>query len=122
MKTSAEIEAKIRQMSIELAMEEGEIAWEGKYCSPFAAIEARAAEIGDMIAREVAVQRVRMALENRLPDSQCDCPKCKQPGDLKRIRKRECQTIRGTIEIPEPEYYCKKCRGSFFPSDSLDRG
>jgi hypothetical protein len=121
MKTKVEMNARIRQLSIELAMEEGEIEWEGKYGSPFAAIEARAAEIGDMIACEIAVQRARMANESRLPDSQCACPKCQQLGDLKRIRKRECQTIRGTIELPEPEYYCKKCRGSFFPSDSLDR-
>lgn len=121
MKTKAEIEARIRQLSFELAEDLGEISWEGEYGSPFAAIEARAAEIGDQLMREVAAHRCRMENESRPPDSQRCCPKCHGPGDLKRLRKRELQTIRGTTELTEPEYYCKKCRRSFFPSDAVDR-
>ena len=121
MKTKAEIKARIMQLSLELAQEMGEISWEGEYGSPFAAIEAQAAEIGDLLTREVATQRSRMENETPPPQSQCCCPKCNGPGDLKRLRKRELQTIRGTTELTEPEYYCKKCRRSFFPSDVLDR-
>lgn len=121
MKTKAEIEAKIREVSHELAGEMGEIPWEGEYGSPFAALEARAAEIGDMLTREVAAQRARIETEKRPPDSECCCPKCNGPGDRKRLRQRELQTVRGTIELTEPEYHCKKCRRSFFPSDSLAR-
>ena len=121
MKTTEEIAAEIRKLSFQLAEEMGEIPWEGKYGSPFAAIEARAAEIGDMMTCEVAVQRARMALEARPPNAQCSCPKCNHASDFKGIRQRKLQMIRGEIEIPEPEYYCKKCRRSFFPSDELDR-
>ena len=121
MKTKAEIQARIMQLSLELAQEMGEISWEGEYGSPFAAIEAQAAEIGDMLTREVAAQRSRMENQTPPPQSQCCCPKCHGPGDLKRLRKRELQTIRGTTELTEPEYYCQKCRRSFFPSDQLDR-
>ena len=106
---------------MELAQEMGEISWEGEYGSPFAAIEARAAEIGDLLTREVAAQRSRMENETPPSPSQCCCPKCLGPGDLKRLRKRELQTIRGTTELTEPEYFCQKCRRSFFPSDVVDR-
>ena len=37
------------------------------------------------------------------------------------LAERQLQTIRGQIEIPEPEHYCKKCRRSFFPSDATAR-
>ena len=121
MKTKAELEAQIRQLSMELAQQMGEIPWEEDYGSPFAAIEARAAEIGDQVTREVAAQRLRMKNEVRLADLQCCCPKCNGPGELKRLRKREIQTVRGTIEATEPEHYCKECRRSFFPSNTLDR-
>ena len=43
------------------------------------------------------------------------------PEELKRLRQRDVQTIRGTTELTEPEYHCKKCRRSFFPSDALVR-
>lgn len=121
MKTKAEIEAQILQLSLQLAGEMEEIPWEGDYGSPFAAVEARAAEIGDRLTREVTAQLARMENEKRPPDLECCCPKCNGPGDQKGHRKRDLQTVRGTIELTEPEYYCKKCRRSFFPSDPLDR-
>jgi uncharacterized protein with PIN domain len=121
MKTTAEIAAEIRVLSLQLAQQMGEIPWEEDYGSPFAAIEARAAEIGDMMMREIVAQRTRMQNETKLAQSKCCCPKCNDPGELKQPRKRELQTIRGTIELTEPEYYCNKCRRSFFPSDALDR-
>lgn len=121
MKTKAELEAEIKELSMELAQQMGEIPWEEDYGSPFAAIEARAADIGDQIAREVAAHRLRMKNETRLPDAQCCCPKCNRLGELKRLRKRQIQTVRGAIELTEPEHYCKQCRRAFFPSDTLDR-
>lgn len=118
MKTTAELRAQVQAFSRQLAEELGEISWEG-YGSPFAAIEARAAEIGDQVMQEIVSQRSRMENETRLPEPQCRCPQCQRVGDLKRLRQRELQTIRGTTPITEPEYYCKECRRSFFPSDLL---
>jgi len=120
MKTKEEMEAKIRAFSLELASELGEISWEG-HGSPFAALEMQAAEIADQVSCGLLAQQSVMKNEKRLPDSQCCCPKCNGPGELKRLRKREIQTIRGTTELTEPEHYCKKCRRSFFPSDEMDR-
>ena len=122
MKTRAEIASQIKQLSFELAQELDEIPGQEEYGSPFAALEAYAAEIGDMLTRGVALERARMESEARLGDPRCkSCPQCSSPGDLKGHRKRELQTVRGTTELTEPEYYCKKCRRSFFPSDSVDR-
>lgn len=120
MKTTSETEAKILAFSRQLAEDLGEISWE-EYGSPFAAIEARTAEIGDQIGREMAAQLSRMKNETSLPDDQCLCPQCNHAGELKRLRQRELQTTRGTSELTEPEYHCKKCRRSFFPSDEMDR-
>ena len=122
MRTSDEIKAEIGKLSRELAeIELQEFAWEEDYGSPFEAAEARAAEIGDKVAREAMVHQARLVNQRHPPDSDSNCPSCERPGELKRIRKRSMQTIRGEIEIPEPEYYCKKCRRSFFPSDAPDR-
>ncbi len=121
MKTKEELEAKVRAFSLELAAEMGEISRE-EYGSPFAAIEARTAEIGDRLGQEMAAQLSRMKNETPPPDDQCRCPQCDHPGELKRLRRRELQTTRGTTELTEPEYHCKKCRRSFFPSDEMDRG
>jgi hypothetical protein len=82
MKTKAEIEARILQLSLQLAAEMEEIPWEGEYGSLLAAVEARAVEIGDRLTREVATQLARMATEKRPPDSECCCPKCNDPGNL----------------------------------------
>ena len=120
MKTRSETEAKILAFSRQLAEELGEISWE-EYGSPFAAIEARVAEIGDQIGQEMAAHLSRIENETAPADDQCRCPQCDHPGKLKRLRQRELQTTRGTTELTEPEYHCKKCRRSFFPSDEMDR-
>lgn len=120
MKTTEELKAKIRALSLELALEMGEISGDG-YGSPFAEIEARVAELGDHLGQEVAAQLSRMKNETPLPESECRCPQCDHSGELKRLRKREVQTTRGPTELTEPEYHCKRCRRSFFPSDEMDR-
>ena len=121
MATKKEIEAKIRAFTRELADELEEVSWEDDFVSPFAAIESQGAQLGDLLAQELGAQMSRKQNEKRLPDSQCACPQCRSPGDLKKLLNREIQTTRGTTELTEPEYYCKKCRRSFFPSDLLDR-
>lgn len=120
MKSSDQIKAEIAAYARQLAEESSNFSWED-HESPFAAIEARAAEYGDMIAREFAVHKVRIENETPPPDEDCCCPDCGQRTDVKKVRKRKLQTIRGPIEISEPEHYCKKCRRAFFPSDEMDR-
>lgn len=123
MKTSDELKAEIAKLSRELAERQlEELSLEDRYGSLFEAAEVQAAEIGDEISRKVMVHHAHLANDQHPPDADCACPQCERPGELKRIRKRMLQTIRGQIKIPEPEYYCKKCRRSFFPTDAPDRG
>jgi len=119
MKTREQIKAEIAKLSWDLAEQEmQDLCWEDQYGSPFEAVEVRAAEIGDQVSRQVMEHQVRLTNNEPRSDSDCQCPSCERACGLKRIRKRSLQTIRGQIEIPEPEYYCKKCRRSFFPSDA----
>lgn len=122
MATRQEIEARIRALALELASELDEVSWEGEFGSPFEAIEVKAAEFGDRLTREIATEQCRRANDEPPPTGHTACPHCEQPGELRKLRKRQLQTIRGEIEIEEPEYYCRKCRRSFFPDSSMDRG
>jgi hypothetical protein len=122
MKTSDELKAEIAKLSRELAERQlKDIASDEQYGSRFEAAEVLSAEIGDTVSRELLEHQARLVNDQRPPDVDCKCPQCQQPAGLKRIRKRQLQTIRGQIEIPEPEHYCKKCRRSFFPSDATAR-
>jgi hypothetical protein len=39
-------------------------------------------------------------------------------GRWKGERKRRIETRRGPIHVSEPEYFCNRCRRSFFPADA----
>lgn len=120
METRQSIAERVRQLSLELAMEMVEDYDENEFGSPFEAVEVRAAEIGDMLMREIAVQRHRIAnLEP--PAEHANCPDCQQPCQIAGLRRKKLETIRGQIEIEEPEYHCHKCRRSFFPDGPMAR-
>lgn len=114
METRQSIAERVRQLSLELAMEMDDEFDEGEFGSPFEALEVRAAKIGDMLMREIAVQRYRLAnLEPPATDARC--PDCQQSCQCSGLRRKKVQTVRGEIEIDQPEYHCPKCRRSFFP-------
>jgi len=119
MKTSDELKAEIAKLTRELAERQMEnILLDDQYGSPFEAVEVLSAEIGDTVARELIEHQACLVNDQHPPERVCKCPQCERPAELKRVRKRQLQTIRGQIEIPEPEHYCPKCRRSFFPSDT----
>lgn len=120
MERTSEIQQRILDFSRQLAEEFGDISCD-EFGSPFEAIEVRGAEIGDMVMRGFAVQLSRKHLEASPADCQTACPDCGATGERKKLRSRKLQTIRGEIEIQEPEYHCKDCRRSFFPDSPLDR-
>ena len=72
-------------------------------------------------AHDVGQQLSRMIQEGRIGDvaaEQCTevaCPDCGQccPVDVK---KREVNSIDGSIELVETVAHCRRCRRSFFPS------
>lgn len=82
----------------------------------FDQMELAANEIGDRVTTMVAQKSLNQALaaKGTVPR----CPQCDQPGcRLKDPDPRIVQTSRGEVQWNEDEYFCRKCRKSFFPSD-----
>lgn len=79
-------------------------------------MELAANEVGDQISTRVLQESVNKSV---VAETACPrCPKCDRPG-----RRREdpdpriVQTSRGEVQWTEDEYFCRKCRKAFFPSD-----
>lgn len=78
-------------------------------------IENAMVRIGDLVAREVGVQKLARHTERPAEDERC--PDCGHAGDRKAKRDREIITRRGEVAVTEAKYHCRKCRRDFFPSD-----
>lgn len=88
---------------------------DGSY-KTFDQIETAANEVGDLVSQRLA-QRSLDRSEQEKTEAPC-CPKCQQPGrPLDEPDPRVLQTSRGEVSWNEDEYFCRKCRKSFFPSD-----
>lgn len=111
MATKADLERRIREFAEELSQEFGQLEERDGECL-MTQVEDFGAEIGDALAARLMEQE----LAPREAESDRECPCCQKPGRLKRRRKRSVLTKRGAIEIVEPEFYCGRCRKSFFPS------
>lgn len=77
----------------------------------FTTLEDAAIAIGDAVTQELLEEQLAASAQ----DSH-DCPRCRTPGLRKKERRRTIQSRRGDVELVEQEYYCKRCRRSFFPS------
>ena len=77
-------------------------------------IEDTMVRIGDLVAREVAVQKLARHTAKVKDDR---CPRCGHAGDRVADRDREIITRRGAVPVSEAKYHCCKCRRDFFPSD-----
>lgn len=110
MATTPDLTDRIRAFAEELSREFGQIEERDGECL-MTEVEDFAAEIGDALAAKVMEQEIA----SREKSHAAICPCCQKPGKLKRKRKRSVQTKRGTIEMVEPEFYCGRCRKSFFP-------
>ena len=111
MATTSDLERRISELAEELSREFGQLEEREGECL-MSGVEDFAAEIGDALAARL----MERELSSRESESDRNCPCCHKPGQLKRRRKRTVQTKRGTIELVEPEYYCGRCRKSFFPA------
>jgi len=110
MATSFVLQQRIRELAEELSREFGQVEEQDGECL-MSRVEDFAAEIGDAVAARLMEQE----LCSREADGEQTCPCCGRAGSLKRRRKRTVQTKRGEIELVEPEFYCGRCRRSFFP-------
>ena len=82
----------------------------------FDQMELAANEIGDRFTTLLAQKSLDQSLSGK--PSAPKCPKCDQPAcRLQEPDPRVVQTARGEVQWNEDEYFCRKCRKSFFPSD-----
>ena len=111
MATTSELKAEIRKFAVELLAKHG-LEIDDPSVALFTLIEDAACELGDTLAQEV----IRHQAVQRTPSPGDCCPQCGQPGIKPKDVSRTVETCRGPVEIPEREFFCKKCRKSFFPS------
>lgn len=116
MRTSDQMELKIKAFARELAEEFGEIDQENAL-SWLDAIETRAVAIGDALSVELLKQKST----SRPVEEESVCPQCRKLGRYQGQRERELIGRRGPVTITEPEYYCPCCRKAFFPDDQSHR-
>lgn len=82
----------------------------------FDEIESHANSLGDQFSALLAQKSLDHSAEvaGELPR----CPKCDQPGcQIQEPDPRVIQIARGEVQWNEDEYFCRKCRKAFFPSD-----
>jgi hypothetical protein len=111
-KKSTEVQIKEVVAAI-LAMEaeaDGD-AWEHETIDD---IENEMVRIGNLVAREVGLQKLARHTEDVKDDR---CPHCGRPGDRAGTRDRELLTRRGKVAVSEAKHHCRQCRRDFFPSD-----
>lgn len=82
----------------------------------FDQMEIAANQVGDRVSEQLTQRSLDRSLEGKPQAPRC--PKCDQPGcRLDEPDPRVVQTCRGEVQWNEDEYFCRKCRKSFFPSD-----
>ena len=82
----------------------------------FDQMELAANEVGDQFTTLLAQKSLDRSLDGKEPARRC--PKCDQPGcRLEEPDPRILQASRGEVQWNEDEYFCRKCRKAFFPSD-----
>lgn len=114
MKLSIEQQRRVEQVVGEMQeLFGGERHGDGR-AKTFDELEEECVAVGDEMTRTL-LQR-RLVVPPGAHDGAC-CPDCqrlgqRQPSDEPRI----INTTRGEVESLEPDYYCPRCRRSFFPS------
>ena len=76
-------------------------------------IEGAMIRIGDLVAREVGVQK--LARHTGPAPEHPPCPDCGQAGEHVGEHARQLITRRGKVPLTEAKYRCPKCRRLFFP-------
>jgi hypothetical protein len=82
----------------------------------FTDVEDLAAQVGDLLAREVLRTALQGQATRQRPDDLTTCPSCSGPLDQHPDEPREVQSRRGDVAWDEPAAYCPRCRRAFFPS------
>lgn len=117
MRITDQVRERVREFARQVQEEFGPLAVEGEACLLEAA-EEWGVRLGDELARSVTEQELPATADSADSAVEAVCPKCHQSGRWKGLRKRRIEMRRGAIHLSEPEYYCPRCRRSFFPSDA----
>lgn len=105
--------ARIKELAAELSQIVGGARRADGSHKTFDEIESEAIEMTDLLATELMEQ----AADSEPPEA-CRCPRCDAVGKLV-DRDREpiiLETDRGEVGWMTTEYFCRRCRRSFFPS------
>jgi hypothetical protein len=105
--------ARIKELAAELSQIVGGARRSDGSHKTFDEIESEAIEMTDLLAAEVMEQAV-----DAEPPEACRCPSCEGVGKLV-DRDRQpivLETDRGEVDWMTTEYFCRRCRRSFFPS------
>ena len=116
---SLKLQQRVDEFAESLREEFGSQITQGSHDCLLSAIEDFGVQVGDKVAKRVAEVEAAEHV-SKAEHSEC-CPDCSSPGALKDERKRLLDGRRGKLRISEPEYFCSKCRKSFFPSNAVDR-
>lgn len=119
MAISTKLQLRVDVFAESLRDEFGSQITKGDHDCLLSAIEDLSVQVGDQVAKRVAEIEAAEHV-TKAAHSEC-CPDCSSPGKLKPERKRLLDGRRAKLRISEPEYFCSKCRKSFFPSDATDR-
>src|SRR5207248_494422 len=114
MKTTESMRQRIREFARQLQKEFGSPEV-GEQACLLEAAEEWGVQLGDELARAATEQALPAAAASV---EEASCPQCQKRACWKGQRKRRVETRRGAIHVSEPEYYCPRCRRSFFPSDA----
>ena len=82
----------------------------------FADAEDLAAQVGDLLAREILHAACHRQAERPRPDDLAACPSCAGPLQERPAEPRAVLSKRGEVTWDEPALYCPRCRRAFFPS------
>ena len=84
----------------------------------FADVEELVIELGQHISHQLLETILQKQALQILPASEDLCPECSQSGQILEPEPRVVDTPVGAAEWDEPRFHCRRCRRSFFPSES----
>ena len=114
MASNKAMEERVQALVAELLAEEAAADLEGRR-ENINDIEDAMVRIGDLVAREFGVQKLKSHTEH--PPEHPPCPACGHAGEQAGKQTRNLVTRRGEVPLTEAKYRCPHCRRLFFPSD-----
>jgi hypothetical protein len=115
MALSTEDRKRLRELGGEIRKILGGAVRDDGTSKTFDELERDSIEVSDLIGSTMLEANVR---DGEQPPGTCRCPKCDRLCPRQEeAEPRVLQTDRGEVSWLEAEFFCRRCRRSFFPSD-----